>query len=438
MDYLAALDNSMPHVYYVHPRLECQVRNPRFGPPADSLPPALRPMAQAARLALGTAREGRVAAVEVLLGAVIVALTAMFALETILRSSGRRLVRGPAVTRGARVGMMVVFSAIAALAVLPTLVPAARKGIFAFCGVCPIGTTAAGGPESFGEFLRVFLLATWYYTATVLPVFVLASLFSGLMIARWRRFRIRGLLPAFGLAAVLPVCSCGVIPIGKTMIDEGGRSARAGLVFIAAAPLLSPIIASLSLTLLGWRYLLVRVAASFLLAVGVALFVRPLLVDTPDAPAGRPVATTVGGYRGSVLLAAWGMLSGLLRYVLFGLVLGSLFTAAVPTDYVGRILESGIVSMATVVVVGIPINMCAGEEVLLSAPLVDMGLTMGHAVAFALASTGICIGSIPLLVNVLGRRGALAMVAVYLVVPFLLGIIINGLPFLRALGPAPF
>ena len=73
-----------------------------------------------------------------------------------------------------------------------------------------------------------------------------------------------------------------------------------------------------------------------------------------------------------------------------------------------------------------------------SAPLTGMGLTMGHAIAFALASTGICLSSIPLLVNVLGRRGALAMVCVYLVIPFLLGIVINAVPVFATLGPAPF
>jgi uncharacterized membrane protein YraQ (UPF0718 family) len=132
------------------------------------------------------------------------------------------------------------------------------------------------------------------------------------------------------------------------------------------------------------------------------------------------------------------MLTGLIRYVLFGIVLGSLFTAALPADYVGAILQSGVASMAAVVVVGVPINMCAGEEILLSAPLSGMGLTMGHALAFALASTGICMSSVPLLLNVLGRRATLVMVAIYLVVPFLIGLIVNALPAVGTLGPAPF
>ena len=379
---------------------------------------------------------------EAVLGAGVVALTIIVAVGTILARVGRPLAKPLAVTTRTRASLMVVLSALAALVIFPSLVPAARRGIFAFCGVCPIGTVATGGPESLLGFLKTFFLAAWYYAATVLPVFVLACLVSGVLIAKSRRIRIRGVLPAFGLAAVLPVCSCGVIPIAKAMIERGGTGARDGLVFLATAPLLSPIIVSLAFTLLGGSYLLLRVLSSLVLAITIALLVRPFV----RAPGGQPIVdpssaascTATPGTDGSVLLAGWGMFTGIVRYVLFGVVLGSLFTAALPADYVGTILQSGVASMAAVVVIGVPINMCAGEEILLSAPLSGMGLTMGHALAFALASTGICMSSIPLLLNVLGRKATLLMVAIYLVVPFLIGILVNALPAVGTLGPAPF
>jgi len=376
---------------------------------------------------------------------------AILAAGTILRRAGRPLTKGVTATPRTRTALMTVFSVLAALVVFPSLVPAARRGIFSFCGVCPIGTVATGGPESLTGFLNTFFLAAWYYAATVLPVFVLGCLFSGVLMAKSQRFRVRGVLPAFGLAALLPVCSCGVIPIAKTMIERGGTGARDGLVFLATAPLLSPIIISLAFTLLGGSYLVLRIVSSLALALAVALIVRPFLsppaeaarassgagaasaaapgtTTTSAAPTPSPTCATAPGAGGSVLLAAWRMLTGLITYVLFGVVLGSLFTAALPADYVGAILQSGVASMAAVVVVGVPINMCAGEEILLSAPLSGMGLTMGHALAFALASTGICMSSVPLLLNVLGRRATLVMVAIYLVVPFLIGLIVNALP----------
>ena len=87
------------------------------------------------------------------------------------------------------------------------------------------------------------------------------------------------------------------------------------------------------------------------------------------------------------------------------------------------------------VAVGVPVNLCAGEEVLLTAPLAGMGFTMGHAIAFALAGTGICVSSLPLLRAILGKRAMLAMVALYLVVPFALGVALTALPFTPRLEP---
>ena len=393
---------------------------------------------------------------EALLGAAVVALVLIVAAATILTRAGRPLTKGVHATPRARTALMVVFSVLAALVIFPSLVPAAGRGIFAFCGVCPIGTVATGGPESFLGFLRVFFLAAWYYTATVLPVFVLGCLLSGVLIAKSHRIRIRGVIPAFGLAALLPVCSCGVIPIAKAMIERGGTGARDGLVFLAAAPLLSPIIISLAFPLLGTSYLVLRIVSSLVLPLSVALIVRrflpaptavPCASSTPRAARATGAATpgasctpspacaTTLGSGGSILLAAWHMLTGLTRYVLFGVVLGSFFAAALPANYVGAILQSGVTSMAAVVVVGVPINMCAGEEVLLTAPLAGMGFTMGHAIAFALAGTGICVSSLPLLRAILGKRAMLAMVALYLVVPFALGVALTALPFTPRLEP---
>jgi uncharacterized membrane protein YraQ (UPF0718 family) len=124
---------------------------------------------------------------------------------------------------------------------------------------------------------------------------------------------------------------------------------------------------------------------------------------------------------------------GLARYVLYGVVLGALFTALVPPGYVAALARAGVLSLAASVVAGVPVSMCAGEEILLAAPLVGMGLTMGHAVAFALASTGICLASVPLLVAALGRRATVALVSIYLVVPFAVGIVVNALPIALAL-----
>jgi uncharacterized membrane protein YraQ (UPF0718 family) len=126
-----------------------------------------------------------------------------------------------------------------------------------------------------------------------------------------------------------------------------------------------------------------------------------------------------------VLDAGWRTLTSLFRYVLTGVVLGALVAATVPSGAVATALSAGPLATAAVVVAGVPINMCAGEEILVAAPFVGAGLTMGQAIAFALAGAGVCLGCIPLFAAVLGRRATLAVVALYLVAPLIIGVLLD-------------
>ncbi len=386
-----------------------------------------------------------------MLGAGVLALTVLAFLDRRARTRGRKLLPTPAVTPAVLQGTTILVAVLSALLIAPALFPKLRVGLFAFCAICPIGTVAQGNAITLSEFAGAFLLACWYYAATVIPVFIVASLLSGFLITKSDRFKVRGILGSFALAAILPVCSCGVIPLAKTIIDRGGTGPRDGLIFLATAPLLSPIIILLGIEILGGGYTLVRIVASLILATTIAFIVRPFLstataahvrngcaMETCAVGAGAALTIGAGEHDGSILAAGRNMFTSLIAYVLYGIVLGSLVVAAVPADYVGTIVRSGVLSLAAATVVGVPINMCAGEEILLLGPLVGMGLSMGHAITFSLASTGICAGSLPLLNAVLGRRATIIMAALYLILPFLLGLLINALPLGAAVGPQPF
>lgn len=376
---------------------------------------------------------------EQFLGAVVLLCGALLFIDSVGARRGRHLLPALRATPAARRTLMIILSVLAVALILPALIPALRRGLFAFCSVCALSPGAIADISTPESFATPFLLALWYYAATVVPVFVLACLLSGVVAAKADRLPIRGVLASFLLAAVLPVCSCGAIPLGRAIIDRGGSGPRDGLVFIATAPLLSPIIVFLALSALGPAYTIARVGGAVLIAAAAAIIVRPLVSDAGRwrAPSGG-LSGPLAGSEGSALLAGWRYLTNLIRYVLYGVVIGALFTALVPPDYVAAIIRSGVASLAAAVVIGVPINMCAGEEILISAPLVGMGLTMGHAVAFALASTGICLASVPLLIAALGRRATIALVAVYLVVPFAVGLIVNLLPIAAAFGLKPF
>lgn len=402
------------------------------------------------RLLVGPPAHPRVAArkarreivLQIILGAAVTVLIAIILVDGRLRRTGRRFLRAPSATPAARRAIMVAIGIVALVLTAATLIPTDRLGYFAFCGVCPVKSVATDGVSSFSEFLEVFLLAAWYYAATVLPIFALACLLSGVIAVRSDKFRISGVVPSFVTAAVLPICSCGVVPIVRGLLASGRAGAhRDAVVFLTVAPLLSPVVVLVGLQVLGGPYVIFRVVGSAVVAAVAVAVVAPMLAGrVGDAvEQSRPPASSADSLaEGSVFLTALNLLTSLGRYVLYGVGLGALFIAALPPTYVSAILRRTVASIAATVVVGVPINMCGGEEILIAGPLAGMGFTMGHAIAFSLASTGVCVSALPLWFAVLGRKATLTLVAIYVVVPFLLGLAINAVPVAPPLGPAPF
>ena len=380
---------------------------------------------------------------QALLGAIVFAVAILAFVDRLPARAGRPLLRRiPMSTRTRDLVAVFIFAVSVVVSVLG-MVPQLRAGLFAYCAACPVAGLGGTTIASFGEFATVVLEACWYYAATVIPVFIAASLLSGLLMTRWSRLTPRNAPTAFLVASVLPVCSCGVIPVAKAMLTTRRAGVRTALVFLATAPLLSPVIIFIGLDVLGPAYVLIRVAGAALVATAVALMVGPhvaigsgSIVGTPRSNTDAACDSPVGDHRpDSPLAVARATARRLFPYVLYGLCLGSLVAAAVTPEYVQAIARSGILSLAATTLVGIPINMCAGEEVLLIAPLVRGGLPLGHALAFSLASTGICVSSIPLLSSILGRRATLVMVATYLLAPFVLGLLLNALPLAKLVTP---
>ncbi len=394
---------------------------------------------------------------QALLGAIVFAVSILVFIDRLPGRSRRPLLRHvPLSPRTRDIVAVLVFTASVLISVLG-MVPQLRAGLFAYCAACPVAGLGGTTITSFGEFATVVFEACWYYAATVVPVFIAACLLSGLLMTRWSRLTPRTAPSAFLVASVLPVCSCGVIPVAEAMLTAGRAGVRTALVFLATAPLLSPVIVLIGLDVLGPAYVLTRVAGAALVAAAVALTVAPHVSTpcaaapstagsptrasgttsvSPTGSAGDPCSLPIDDRRAdSPLAAARTTARSLFPYVLYGLCLGSLVAAAVTPEFVQTAARSGILSLAATTLVGIPINMCAGEEVLLIAPLVGGGLPLGHALAFSLASTGICASSVPLLSSVLGRRGTLVMIATYLVAPFVLGLVLNALPLAELAAP---
>lgn len=202
------------------------------------------------------------------------------------------------------------------------------------------------------------------------------------------------------------------------------------LTFVFTAPLLNPYIIALSFGVLGLKYTLLRIAASFLLASSAGLFVERFLAHNKLSAAEYKYCTE----KFSCTLTGFDIYESTFRVIkkIFPYILLSGFAAIVYEYFINRQLIStfnfgnGIAGLIIAVAAGVPIYLCNGADVLFLKPLVAVShLPLGTAVAFSLTSTAVCISSIVMLSGFLGKRTTTAAVIFIIALTLVIGSVIN-------------
>ena len=261
---------------------------------------------------------------------------------------------------------------------------------------------------------------TWLLTASMagwlLLGFLVAGLLSVFISARWleRHLGGRGLGPVwkaslFGVP--LPLCSCGVIPVAASLRAHGASRA-ATTAFLISTPQTGVDSILVTYTLLGPLFAVFRPVAA--LATG---FLGGGLVQALVGGRGRAAgpdrapAPTYARPRGlgAKLRAAldYGLVTlpaDIARALLVGVVIAGALAALIPEDFLARYLGSGPLAIALMMLVGIPIYVCATASVPLAASFIFLGATPGAALAFLIAGPATNAATVTTIGRVLGRR----------------------------------
>ena len=103
----------------------------------------------------------------------------------------------------------------------------------------------------------------------------------------------------------------------------------------------------------------------------------------------------------------WSDLAG---WFLIGLVLAGLITVLIPADIFGKYLGSGLPAMLIMLIIGIPLYICATASTPIAAALILKGVSPGAALVFLLVGPATNIASLTVLTGMLGKRAT----AIYL------------------------
>lgn len=227
----------------------------------------------------------------------------------------------------------------------------------------------------------------------VLLGLVLSALVRAWLSERWLRAQLGAggrwtLLKASLLGAPLPLCSCGVLPLAGSL-QQGGASRGAVVSFVVATPETGPDSLAVTWGLLGPVWAVLRPVSAVVVSLACGWGVGRESATTPVASVPADVPLSAGSWQ-SRLLAGLGYAFGDLwddiwHWLLLGLALAAAVAMWVPPQTMAE-LGSGVWAMLAVLLLGIPLYVCATAATPMAVGMLLAGMSPGVVLVFLLTA----------------------------------------------------
>lgn len=267
--------------------------------------------------------------------------------------------------------------------------------------------------------------------------------------------RFTSVLKAAILGVPLPLCSCGVLPAAVSLKKQGANNG-ATTAFLISTPESGVDSISITYALLDPIMTVVRPVSAFLMATAAGILENLSsfrknsgaiesdlscqvdgCCDGVDCPAGVHkhhhsfAEKMVSGFK-YAFTDIWSDLAG---WFFVGLMLAGLITSLIPEHLVEQYLGGGPMSMLLMLVIGIPIYICATASTPVAAALILKGVSPGAALVFLLAGPATNITSLTVLTGVLGKRAAAIYLGTIAVFSVLFGLTVDKLYSFLEISP---
>ncbi len=255
--------------------------------------------------------------------------------------------------------------------------------------------------------------------------------------------RFRPVFKAALLGVPIPLCSCGVLPAAASLKKQGA-STGATTAFLISTPESGIDSIAISWALLDPIMTFARPVIAFVTAfvAGIAenLFdvsTGPLKIDKNCSvdgccdgescdPGDHSNHHSFGERIGAGMKYAFGELWGdLAGWFTLGLFLAGFITAAVPDNVVTAYLGGGLGAMLLMLLVGVPLYICATASTPIAAAMILKGVSPGAALVFLLVGPATNVASLSVLVALLGKRAVAIYLSTIAFVSILAGLLLD-------------
>ncbi|MBN2519886.1 MAG: permease [Bacteroidales bacterium] len=249
------------------------------------------------------------------------------------------------------------------------------------------------------------------------PFLILGFFFAGLLYAFMPRQKIERYFSGkpvkssiFGslLGVPLPLCSCGVIPTGIALYKNG--ASKGGTVsFLISTPQtgIDSILATFSL--MGLPFAIFRPIAALITGITGGIITSKFTTESTQ-PGSRIInkEEPTKSFKQKIKDVFWygfvEFIQDISKWLLIGLILAAVISALIPDNFVDLLNLSPLMQMFIILLVSIPLYICATGSIPLAAILILKGVSPGAAFVLLMAGPATNAATITMIGKVLGKR----------------------------------
>lgn len=244
----------------------------------------------------------------------------------------------------------------------------------------------------------------------------------------------------------LPLCSCGVVP-ASVFMAKSGASRGSVVSFLTSTPQtgIDSIIATYGM--MGWLFAIFRPVAALLMGVFGGMVTK--LAEKPEEAKENEVKMKVKEYDNIDKKKSWQQkIRSTFRYsfveflddiavqFIVGIIIAGLIAYFIPDDFFeGTVITDGIIGMLLMIVVGIPMYICATASIPIAITLIMKGFSPGVAFVFLAVGPATNAASFAVIAEAIGKKASVIYVLAISVSAIVFGLLLDQIFYLSGLDP---
>ena len=268
------------------------------------------------------------------------------------------------------------------------------------------------------DYITGFIRELVYILAEMSPYLLMGFLFAGILHLIFPKKKVKKYLGKnnFGsvvnaslLGVPLPLCSCGVIPTGISFFKHGA-SKGSTVSFLISTPQTGVDSIFVTYSLLGLPFAIIRPIVAFITGLfGGALTQRidkdkVIQGDRRDDKEDELPSGLIPKIKEMFRYSFVEFLQDISNWLIIGLLAAALISVIVPDNFFETMIPNSFIGMLMILVVAIPVYICATASVPIAAVLMLKGLSPGAALVLLMAGPATNAATITMIGKVMGKK----------------------------------